>query len=237
MIEVIGLDADDTLWHNEVLYKETKTKFVKLLSRYRSVMDIEDQLDRIEIDNLQYYGYGIKSFALSMVETAVRITDGNLDSSDILRVIDFTKEMLAAEVGLIKHVQETLNRLSQKYNLMLITKGDTFEQERKVNRSGLEAHFAYIEVVSVKTQQTYLKLLDKYNIHPTNFLMVGNSLRSDILPVLAIGGQAVYIPYQDTWEHENDIEESINKEAYFEIPDIDHLPELLSRIDKDIDFG
>jgi len=230
MIEVIGLDADDTLWHNEVLYSQTKTKFINLLSRYRSAEEIEKQLDQIEIGNLQYYGYGIKSFALSMVETAVRLTDGSLDSNDILQVIEFTKEMLASEVGLIKHVQDTLVRLSQKYKLLLITKGDTFEQERKVHRSGLEAYFTYIEIVSIKTQQTYLRILKKYNIHPANFMMVGNSLRSDILPVLAIGGQAVYIPYHDTWDHENNIEEPIDKEAYLEIPDIDQLPELLSQI-------
>ncbi len=232
MIKTIAFDADDTLWHNECLYAETKRKLANLLSAYRAPEYTIQLLDRTEIHNLQYYGYGIKSFALSMIETAIEVTDGTIQGHELEAIIDYTKDTLSADVQLIPGAEQTVSELSGEYKLIMITKGDLFEQDRKVKLSGLADYFEHIEIVSDKSSAGYLGLLEKHRIKPREFLMVGNSLRSDILPVVAIGAQAVYIPYPDTWEHENTIEESFDETSFYRIGTIDQLPDLIRHLEK-----
>lgn len=231
MIHTIAFDADDTLWENEINYSRTKSIFSQLFSDRYPIDEITGRLDAIEVSNLRYWGYGIKSFCLSMVETAISLSDGQVESEQLSRILDEAKQMLEIEVQVLNRVSETLEALHSDYDLMLITKGDLFEQDRKIQNSGLIHHFRYIEVVPDKTSSTYKALLDKYRIPSESFLMIGNSLRSDILPVLDLGCHAVYIPYHGTWEFENDIHPELLEGAVFHtLEDIAGLPILLESI-------
>jgi putative hydrolase of the HAD superfamily len=230
MIEVIGFDADDTLWQNEILYSQAKRQFAELLSADQDPQRIEHRLDEIESENIRYYGYGIKSFALSMLETAAEIIQGRVVGKEFHQTIDIIKRMLTAEVQQFEHAEETLAALSAKYPLMLITKGDYVEQTRKIERSGLGQYFRYIEIVVDKTAEYYRQVLQKYNLDPQRFIMVGNSLRSDILPVLELGGQAVYIPFAQTWAHEVVEKPPAEMPGYFEIEHLGQLPALLDSL-------
>ncbi len=202
MIDVIGFDADDTLWDNEIYYRRTKEEFITLMSPYQPDVIAGEKLDEIEVGNIRVYGYGIKSFGLSMIEAALELSGGQLNAATVSKMIQLIKEMLTTEVPLTAGVEDTLTTLAARYPLMLITKGDLFEQERKIDRSGIVGYFRFIEVVSEKTTAGYQRVLEKYGIDPARFLMVGNSLKSDILPVLTLGGRAVYIPHDQTWHHE-----------------------------------
>jgi putative hydrolase of the HAD superfamily len=232
MLDMIAFDADDTLWHNESRYLEAKDRFKQLLSTYHSPGWGENRLDETEIQNIRSYGYGIKSFTLSMIETAIELTDGQITARDIEEILGLGKRMLEAEVQLFEHVEETLAKLARDYPLMLITKGDLFEQQRKIERSGLAQYFRHIEVVGEKTGASYRVLLEKHHVEPHRFLMVGNSMRSDILPVLEIGGRAVYIPYQHTWLHEQVSTDETQQHEYVELEDLGQLPELVARLGK-----
>ncbi len=227
--DVIGFDADDTLWHNETLYIDAQERFKVLLSRYHLPDWIKQKLDETEMRNLQFYGYGIKSFILSMIETRVELTEGRIQGTEIQAILNIAKDMLKAEVRLFDHVQETVASLAQTCALMVITKGDPIDQEAKLSRSGLAPYFRYIETVSDKTKDVYASILAKHQIEPSRFLMVGNSLRSDILPVLELGGCAVYIPYELTWAHENNVGEYADREGFCEI---EHMGKLLDIVEK-----
>jgi len=233
MIRTIAFDADDTLWDNEVLYTRTKQVFSKLLADVLPEDEVSRRLDEIEIHNLRYWGYGIKSFALSMIETAIQLSGKTVSADLLTRILDETKAMLASDVQLFGRVADTLDSLSLEYDLMLITKGDLFEQDRKIRHSGLIPHFRYIEVVPEKNSTTYHNLLEKYHIAPGSFVMVGNSLRSDILPVVALGCHAVYIPYPGTWQHENDIDPVLlESTAYHTLDDIAGLVGLIHSLNQ-----
>ena len=225
--DLIGFDADDTLWDNESLYVNTQQAFKQMLVRYRSPEFIEQRLFETESRNLQYFGYGIKSFALSMIETAIELTDGQVLGKDIQLIIDLSREMLKADVRLLDGVAETVAALAQEYPLMILTKGELFDQETKVARSGIADYFRYVEVVSDKTEASYAAVLARHQVDPARFLMVGNSLRSDILPVTAIGGRAVYIPYALTWAHET-VGSPEGEKLYEEIASIRELPGLIA---------
>ncbi len=230
MIEIIGFDADDTLWHNETLYSQVKDQFQVLLAPYSNPESARRRLDEMEEWNVQYYGYGIKSFALSMVEAAIEISRGQIETGSLSRILDIVKEMLNTEVKLLELVEPTLAELSQQFSLMLITKGDFFEQHRKIERSGLDIYFRYVEIVVDKTPEIYRSVLAKYDLEPSRFLMVGNSLRSDILPVLEIGGQAVYVPYASTWAHEQVAEPDRATAKYKEIEHLGQLPQVITSL-------
>jgi putative hydrolase of the HAD superfamily len=203
MIDTIAFDADDTLWHNETLFSFTQARFADLLAPYRDRADIEQSLYETEIRNLGHFGYGVKGFTLSMIETAIELTDGRIDGATINRLIGLAKEMLSAPVELLPGVADTVAALAdQGHHLMVITKGDLFDQESKVARSGLADLFAHVEVVSEKDPDTYRRLCQRRRLAPERLLMVGNSMKSDILPVLTIGGFAAYVPYHTTWAHE-----------------------------------
>lgn len=201
-IELIALDADDTLWHNESLFTVTQDSFRALLQPYLRGEWSAEALYATELRNLGHYGYGIKGFVLSMIETAVELTEGRVPGAVVGQIIDLGKAMLAAPVELLEHVAAVVPALARRAPLLLITKGDLFDQEAKLARSGLAEHFRHVEIVSDKTPATYRRILERYAVAPEAFLMVGNSLRSDIVPVVTVGGRAVYIPYAETWAHE-----------------------------------
>jgi putative hydrolase of the HAD superfamily len=233
MFDIIALDADDTLWDNESFYIDAKAEFVGLLQIYEPDPEVtKARLDEIEEGNVAIYGYGIKSFLLSMIEAALDISDGLVSPDDLQVVIDLGREMLTSPVKIFPHTEETLVALAQRWDLMLITKGDIFEQTQKIDRTGLAKYFRYVEIVGQKTPAVYRALLQRHNIDPARFLMVGNSLRSDIQPVLALGGQAVYIPYINTWVHEHRLDGELSKDGYYELESLAELPELLERISK-----
>jgi putative hydrolase of the HAD superfamily len=230
MFEVIAFDADDTLWHNEPLYRDTQQRAVEILARYHDAEWIRRRMYETEIRNLAHYGYGAKGFTLSMIETAIELTEGRISGAEISRIIELTKEMLRAPVELLDGVRETVEQLAATHDLMLITKGDLFDQEAKIARSGLGEYFRRSEVVPAKTPPVYAALASKHQITPARFLMVGNSLKSDILPVLAIGGQAVYIPYLTTWEHEQVHESDLANKHFHRLTQIGQLPDLLAEL-------
>lgn len=230
MIETIGLDADDTLWHNEDLYHNAKETLTLFLADYGEPQEIKSWLDETEVRNIEYYGYGIKSFTLSMIETATVISKGQVTGKEISEIINVAKKMLRAPVDLFEGAEYTLNELSADYDLMLITKGDPFEQQRKIDLSGIAQYFRYLEVVGEKSESTYRKILGQYNLDPSRFMMVGNSLRSDILPVIRIGGQAVLIPNDFTWFHENASQEEIGQIKFDKLERLSELPEYLEQL-------
>lgn len=230
MIDVIGLDADDTLWHSETLYAQAQNRLVELLAPYLDGDEVLQALFETEMGNLAYFGYGIKSFALSMIETAIRVSNGQVGTSELQRIVDLAKEMLQAPVQLLDHVQDAIPKLAASYPLMLITKGDLLDQETKLARSGLASCFRTVEIVTEKTLDVYQELLTSHGIEPQRFLMVGNSLRSDILPVVRLGARAVHIPYHVTWAHEVVTVEAGEEDGYVELDHIGLLPELVRRL-------
>ena len=225
MIDTIAFDGDDTLWHNESLFSMTQERFRAMLAHSVDPAAVDKRLLAAERENLRFYGYGIKGFVLSMIETAVDLTDGRVSGRDIQNLIDFGKAMLEHPVDLLDGVAEVVEALSSRYRLLLITKGDLFDQESKVARSGLAERFAAVEIVSEKDPETYRRVLDRHGVDPARFVMVGNSVRSDILPVLAIGGHAVHVPYHVTWAHE---EAEPPTENYRRIDTVRDLPPLLA---------
>jgi putative hydrolase of the HAD superfamily len=227
--DVIAFDADDTLWHNESIYSSVKRKLMELLAPYASEQEVEVELDRREGKNLLIYGYGIKSFTLSMIETAIDITDGKIAGDTIRRIIQYGKEMLSTEVQLFENVKETVSQLARSYDLMIITKGDLLDQERKLSQSGIGKYFTCVEIVSEKDERTYEKILTKYHIRPERFVMVGNSLKSDILPVTKLGAIAVYVPAEVHWVLDV-IEGDEWPDGHYEIEDIGHLPAFIERL-------
>lgn len=229
MIDLIAFDADDTLWHNEHLYYRAKKTLPQILANYGEPEAIRASLDETEVRNIEYYGYGIKSFALSMIEVATDFSGGRVTGNEISEIITIAKKMLRAPVELVPGAADTLKELSTQYDLMLITKGDLFEQERKIGISRISNCFRYLEVVGEKSEASYRRILGKYNCDPAGFMMVGNSLRSDILPVLNIGGQAVYIPNEHTWFHENANPEELGEVEYSELERLSQLPDYLAQ--------
>ena len=201
-IKVIAFDADDTLWVNEPFFRDAENEFCKLLKNYISKEDCKQLLFEVEIKNLPLYGYGIKPFTLSLIEAAIALSKNRIPLETVSKIIELGKEMLSKPIKLIDGIEETLIKLSSKYRLVMATKGDLLDQERKLKKSGLENYFHHIEVMSDKQPDNYQKLLQHLDITSNQFLMIGNSLKSDVLPVLEIGAYAIHIPFHITWEHE-----------------------------------
>ena len=200
-ITTVGLDADDTLWHNETVFRLTQSRFLDLLTEHENAV-IEARLAEIERRNLQLYGYGVKGFTLSMIETAMEMCDGEPPAGVIREILAAGREMLAHPVETLPGVDEALTRLSGRYRLVLITKGDLLDQERKLAASGLGDLFAAVEIVSEKDRATYERVFTRHGTGPAEAVMVGNSMKSDVLPALEAGAFAVHIPYVVTWAHE-----------------------------------
>ena len=227
MFDLIAFDADDTLWHNEPIYRGAQRQALDILAHYHDQEWIERRMYETEIRNLEHYGYGIKGFTLSMIETAIELTEGRISGAEVGRIIELTREMFRAPVELLEGVEETLATLASSHELMLITKGDLFEQQAKIARSGLSGHFGKIEIVPVKIRETYQSIVARHEISPHRFLMVGNSIRSDVLPVIEMGGRAVHIPYETTWEHEIVPEEELAGREFMTLAHIRELPALI----------
>lgn len=201
-IKVIGFDADDTLWVNETYFREAEEEVGKLLSHYETPNKIDQELFKIEIKNLPTYGYGVKGFVLSMVELAIELSNGKVSNKIIEQILNIGKNMIHKPIELLDGVPEVLMSLSKNYKLIVATKGDLLDQERKLEKSGLIDYFHHVEVLSEKQEINYSKLLKHLDIAPSEFLMIGNSLKSDVLPLVNIGAQAIHVPFHTTWQHE-----------------------------------
>lgn len=222
----IGFDADDTLWHNETVFKLTEERFAALLADYAEPAHLGERLLAAERRNLAFYGYGIKGFTLSMIETAIEITEARAPATLIAEILGFAKEMVAHPVETLPGVRETLESLKDRYRLLLITKGDLFDQERKLAQSGLGDLFHAVEIVSEKAAATYATLFRRHGRGPENAMMVGNSLKSDVLPALQAGSWAVYVPHELIWELEV-AEEPRSEPRYHRVDSLGELPGLL----------
>ncbi len=200
-IEVIAFDGDDTLWHSEQLFVDTQAKFRELLTPHVDLApeELDERLVEVERRNLPSFGYGVKAFTLSLLETAIEVTEGEIPSTDLQSILDLGKVLLDHPVQLLDGVLETVDALTDRYRVMVLTKGDLLHQEMKVARSGMAELFWQVEIVSEKDETTYRRVLDRWDIEPATFVMVGNSVRSDVLPALAIGARAVHVPYHVTW--------------------------------------
>jgi putative hydrolase of the HAD superfamily len=219
MLKVVAFDADDTLWHNEAYFQETERKFCALLENYLPQHTVARELLQTEIANIALYGYGIKAFMLSMIETAIRVTDKQISSEAIEKIISYGREHLDKPVEIIEGVEEVLQKLKGKYRLVMATKGDLLDQERKLKKSGLDHYFHHIEIMSEKKEADFKKLIKHLDIQPEEFAMAGNSLKSDVLPVLNLGGHGFHIPYHITWAHER-VESSIEHDNFKQLNSI-----------------
>jgi putative hydrolase of the HAD superfamily len=229
-LDVVAFDGDDTLWHNETHFHVTQAALRDLMRSHVPEADVDSRLFATEMANLSLYGYGIKSFTLSMVETAIEVTEGRIPASDLEVILGWGKRMLREPTELLDGVREALRELSRHYSILLITKGDLFDQESKLARSGLGELFSGVEIVSDKTIDTYRSVTARRGIRPGEFVMVGNSLRSDIVPVVRMGGRAVHIPYHLTWSHEHVDEETLPGEGWYRLEAIAELAPLLETL-------
>lgn len=225
-LKVIAFDADDTLWVNEPYYRNTEDQFYSLLAEFSSQHTLEKELLQTEIKNLALYGYGIKGFMLSMIETALRVTDNKLGAGMVDKILELGKQMLDQPIELLDGVEDVLKKLKDKYRLVVATKGDLLDQERKLKKSGISHYFHHVEIMSEKDEANYRKLIRHLDIKPEELMMVGNSLKSDILPVLNVGGHATHVPYHITWAHEQ-IEDDINNDNFKSVTHISEVLEFL----------
>ncbi|MFC4269065.1 HAD family hydrolase [Polaribacter marinivivus] len=224
-IKVIAFDADDTLWVNETYFRDAELEFAKLLAKYETANKIDQELFIKEIDNLRYYGYGIKGFVLSMIECALELSNYQIHPKALQSILDIGKEMIEKPIELLKGVEDTLQFLDGKYRLIVATKGDLLDQERKLEKSNLLKYFHHIEVMSDKKEKDYKKLIKHLDIKPSEFLMIGNSLKSDVLPLINIGASAIHIPFHTTWIHE---EVDLQDSTKLEYRTLNNIKEVLS---------
>ncbi|NVM65148.1 putative hydrolase of the HAD superfamily [Mucilaginibacter sp. SG538B] len=202
-LKVIAFDADDTLWVNEPYFQATEERFCSLLENFSPQHTISKELFKVEVDNLPLYGYGIKGYILSMIEAALSISEKNISVDVVETILQYGKDMLNQPIELLNEVEHVLSSLKDHYRLVVATKGDLLDQERKLKKSGLAHYFHHIEIMSDKKEDDYIKLIKHLDINPDEFMMIGNSLKSDVMPVINIGGHAVHVPYHTTWAHEH----------------------------------
>lgn len=225
-IKVIGFDADDTLWVNEPYYREAENLFVELMVSYGVKGDIAGELFKVEIANLNLYGYGIKAFMLSLVECAIKLTGGEVRSETVSRIIEIGKSMLERPIELLEDVKLVLSKLAPHYRLIVATKGDLLDQERKMRKSSISSYFHHIEVMSDKHTEHYMQLLNHLDIAPEQFLMIGNSLKSDVMPPLELGAWGIYVPYHTTWIHE-EVAEEPTSDRYYQVKALREVLDLI----------
>lgn len=230
-IEVVAFDGDDTLWHNETIFSMTQERFEALLEPYVETALLHERMLDTERRNVEIFGYGIKGFTLSMIETAIEVTDGRVSTGELRTLLDFGKEMLAHPVELLDGARAAIEATSARARVVLITKGDLFDQESKLARSGLGELFDAIEIVSEKDEARYRRVLARQDVEPAQFVMVGNSVRSDVLPVARIGGHAVHVPYHVTWALEEADPSDIPVSSWTRIDHLDELPAVLDALE------
>jgi putative hydrolase of the HAD superfamily len=228
-LTTVGFDADDTLWNNEAFFRLTQTRFTELLADFAEADHLGDQLLAAERRNLGHYGYGVKGFVLSMIETAIEVTDGRVPASVISELMAAGRDMLRHPIELLPYAAETVEQLAGRYRVILITKGDLLDQERKLAQSGLGDQFDAVEIVSDKTAQSYTRIFARHGNGAPRAMMVGNSLRSDILPVLAAGGWGVHVPHGLTWALEHADAPTMHA-RFYTLPDLGSLPELATKL-------
>lgn len=226
MISTVAFDADDTLWHNERFFRLTQERFAELLAAHVDGDHLIDRLIEAERRNLDHYGYGIKGFVLSMIETAIEVTEGRVDASVISDLLAAGREMLRHPIELLPHAEATVRALAEDYRIVLITKGDLLDQERKLAQSGLGDFFDAVEIVSEKTTATYQTLFRTHGQEPDDIVMVGNSLKSDVLPVLESGGFAIWVPHDMTWVLEQ-ADPPTGHPRYSEARDMGAVPDIV----------
>ncbi|SEM59512.1 putative hydrolase of the HAD superfamily [Mucilaginibacter gossypiicola] len=202
-LKVIAFDADDTLWVNEPYFQATEERFCSLLENFSPQHTISKELFKVEVDNLPLYGYGIKGYILSMIEAALSISEKNISVEVVETILQYGKDMLNQPIEILNDVEHVLSSLKDHYRLVVATKGDLLDQERKLKKSGLAHYFHHIEIMSDKKEDDYIKLIKHLDINPEEFMMIGNSLKSDVMPVINIGGHAVHVPFHTTWAHEH----------------------------------
>ncbi|QDZ10930.1 HAD family hydrolase [Devosia ginsengisoli] len=229
-ITTIALDADDTLWQNEQFFRLTEQRFADLLKPYTDATDLNERLIASVTKNLSFYGFGMKGFALSMVETALDVTDHRVPGTVIAEVLAAGRELLSYPIETLPYVDQALDQLQQTHRLILVTKGDVFDQERKLAASGLADYFAAIEIVADKTAATYARIFERHTDGPDHTVMVGNSLRSDVLPSLEAGSYAVYVPHDLTWSYEH-AEEPEGQPRYARIAHLGELADAIAQFD------
>jgi putative hydrolase of the HAD superfamily len=233
--DLIAFDGDDTLWHNERSYRDGRERFRQLLAASGVDLDdeqIEAHVNRTELANIEFYGYGVSSFILSLLETAIDVTGGGVSGEHLRGLIDLAKHMLTEPIELFPGAREAVAAMAARHRLVLITKGDLLHQTSKLERSGLRRYFRYVEVVSHKTAAVYSEILSRHGVSPDRFLMVGNSLRSDVLPVIEAGGRAVYVPASLSWAHEHAEVPQSARDRLFELETVDALPALVRRLER-----
>lgn len=230
MFDWIAFDADDTLWKNEEYYREGRKIFAEILAKYGVDHPLPERVDQLESSNIRYYGYGVMSFVLSLIDISIQETGGKIQAEDIQKLLELSKNMLSRDVEVMAGVEDLLAALQERYPLMLVTKGDLFHQQRKIAQSGLESYFRAVEVVSEKNPRTYQAILDKHRIKPDRFVMIGNSLRSDVLPVLEIGGWALYLSDHLSWSHEDGSDQPLPKDRFLEISSISEVGSALAHL-------
>ncbi|MDD6209314.1 MAG: HAD family hydrolase [Bacteroidales bacterium] len=224
-VKVIAFDADDTLWVNEPYFRVAEQQFCELMAEFMPAEKVNKELYKIEMQNMELYGYGAKAFTLSLVEAALKFSNGKVAQEKIERILSIGRYILDHPVELLDDVKELLDKLKGCYRLLVVTKGDLLEQERKLVKSGLVSYFDHIEIFSDKKEDNYKRLFDYLDIRPDEFLMVGNSLKSDILPVVSLGGKGVYVPFHTTWLHEVvEVEPSLK---FYELGRVGQLAQLL----------
>lgn len=224
--KIIAFDADDTLWHNEPYFDEAQERFCALFQDLASSQEILGMILTHQVKNLPLYGFGIKAFTLSMIETALKLTQHNISGEGIEKIITIGKDLLEKPVELLPYVEEVLQELHGKYKLVVATKGDLKDQHRKLHDSNLGPFFHHIEVLSDKTELDYTKMLGRLECNPEDFVMIGNSLKSDVLPVLNIGGTGIHIPYHTTWAYEK-IDFEIKHDNFTALTDIKEVLDIL----------
>jgi putative hydrolase of the HAD superfamily len=226
-ITTIGFDADDTLWHNETFFRLTQARFLELLADHADPDHLEDRLLAAERRNVGHYGYGVKGFTLSMIETAIEVTEGRVPAAVIAEIVAAGRELLAHPLDLLPHAREAVEALSASHRLVLITKGDLLHQERKLAQSGLGAWFHGVEIVSEKTPETYARAFGRHGNGADRALMVGNSMKSDVLPAIAAGGWGVHVPHGLVWELER-ADAPAGHPRFRALPDLGQLPGLVA---------
>jgi putative hydrolase of the HAD superfamily len=229
MIETVAFDADDTLWHNEHLFQDTQKKLEAIVQRYRPGEDIHEALFAVEMRNLELFGYGIKGFTLSMVEAAIQLTGERITAAEVHEIVQLGKHMMTAPVDLLEGVAETLAAVCGRFRVILITKGDIVDQNSKIERSGLAECFEQVEIVPRKDARAYRTIFERHGIEPARTVMVGNSMPSDVLPILELGGHGVHVPYALLWAHEAHDEDPVS-ERFHRLQRLDELPGLLRRL-------
>ena len=229
-VEVVAFDGDDTLWHSETLFSVTHERFCELLCDHAEVDDLTSRMLATERKNLEIFGYGVKGYVLSMIETAIEVSGGTVTAAEIQELLDAGKAMLRHPTELLDGVRLVVEQLSGSHRLVLVTKGDLFHQESKLAASGLGELFERIEIVSEKDERTYTRVLDVLGVEPDRFVMVGNSLRSDVLPVVALGGRAVHVPYVVDWAHELVDDADLPAEGWWRLDSLHGLADLLATL-------